>query len=126
MARILIVDDEDLVRTTLRQALETADHEVLEAANGKEALEVLENHGLDLVIADIVMPVKEGVETIVELRQRRPDLKIIAISGGGRTGNLDYLELARKFGADKTLSKPFEIDEIRLLVNETLDVAKQV
>ncbi len=120
MAQILIVDDEDLVRMTVRQALETAGHKVLEAADGQEALEILEKHALELVITDIIMPGKEGIETIVELRQRSPELKIIAISGAARAGNLDYLELARKFGANKILAKPFGVEEIRHLVRETL------
>lgn len=123
MARILVVDDEDLVRTTLRQMLEKDGHEVLEAVNGNEALEVFGKQKADLVITDIVMPEKEGIETIVELRKLEPDLKIVAISGGGRTENFDFLDLAKKFGADNVLAKPFKMDEIRNVVGEILGTA---
>ena len=108
MARILVVDDERIIRFTLRQMLEKAGHEIFEAANGLEALKSIDELGVDLVITDIIMPEKEGIETIVELRRRRPDLKIIAVSGGGRTQNLDYLQIAKRFGADCTLAKPLD------------------
>ncbi len=108
MGRILVVDDEDIIRFTLRQMLEKAGHEVFEAANGLEALKSFEELEVDLVITDIIMPVKEGIETIVELRRRQPELKIIAVSGGGRTHNLDYLQIAKRFGADGALAKPLD------------------
>ncbi|MCH8237326.1 MAG: response regulator [Proteobacteria bacterium] len=74
----------------------------------------------DLVITDIIMPEKEGVETIVELKQLHPSLKIIAISGGGRTRNMDFLKLAKQFGADSILAKPFSEDELMEHVNACL------
>ena len=120
MACILVVDDEEVVRVTLRQMLEKAGHQVFEAENGVEALRVFEKREADLVITDIIMPEKEGIETIMELRQRKPDLKIIAMSGGGRTGNREYLHLAKSFGADNVLPKPFKMGEVQELVNRTM------
>ena len=120
MARILVVDDEELARFTIRDILETAGHEVAEAANGKEAIESQTAGPFDLIITDIIMPEKEGVETIIELKRDYPDLKIIAISGGGRTKNLDFLQLADEFGADKILAKPFSEDELLERVNDCL------
>jgi len=120
MARILVVDDEELARFTIRDILETAGHDVEEAGNGNEALSSQAANSFDLVITDLIMPEKEGVETIVELRRDFPDLKIIAISGGGRTKNLDFLRLADEFGANKILAKPFSGDELMEQVNGLL------
>lgn len=108
VGRILVVDDEEIVRFTLRQMLEKAGHDVFEAANGLEALKSFEELEVDLVITDIIMPEKEGIETIVELLRRQPELKIIAVSGGGRTHNLDYLQIAKRFGAKSILAKPLD------------------
>ena len=120
MARILVVDDEELARFTIRDILETAGHEIEEAENGKQAIERQKAEPFDLIVTDIVMPEKEGVETTIELKRDYPDLKIIAISGGGRTKNLDFLHLADAFGADKILAKPFSEDELLERVNECL------
>ncbi|MBU0725979.1 MAG: response regulator [Alphaproteobacteria bacterium] len=107
MAQLLLIDDDALVRSTLRQILERAGHTVLEASNGGEGLTRLAGQAIDLMITDIIMPEKEGVETIVETRKRHPTLPIIAISGGGRTKNMDFLDVARQVGATETLAKPF-------------------
>lgn len=120
MARILVVDDEELARFTIRDILETAGHEVDEATNGNEAISSQTANPFDLIITDIIMPEKEGVETIIELKRDYPDLKIIAISGGGRTRNLDFLKLADEFGADKILAKPFSEEELLERVNTCL------
>ncbi len=120
MARILIIDDEELARFTVRLILETAGHEVGEAKNGNEGLTQFRSNPYDLVITDIIMPEKEGIETIIELRKDYPDLRIIAISGGGRTRNLDFLRLAGQFGAAVSLAKPFSDDELIVAVNTCL------
>jgi CheY-like chemotaxis protein len=120
MACILIVDDEDLVRRVVRQILEHAGHQIFEATNGYEALDVFGKIKPDLVITDIIMPRKEGVETIAELIQQNPRLKIIAMSGGGRTRDLNYLEIAKKLGADTVLAKPFRPHELLEAVTNTL------
>ena len=104
--RILVIDDDELVRATLTRILLAADFEVLEATDGKNGLQKYQEGNIDLVITDILMPVMEGVETIRELRRVDADAKIIAISGGDRTGNMNYLELAGKLGADGILAKP--------------------
>ena len=120
MARILIIDDEDELRSMLRQMLEQAGHEVTEAVNGAEGIKLYEQDRPDLVITDIIMPEKEGVETIIALRRADPDLPIIAISGGGRLQATDFLTMARKLGARRTLSKPFRRDQLLEAVDECL------
>jgi len=105
--RVLVVDDEEMTRFTLREILEGAGHEVMEAENGVRGLEAQRGFRCDLVITDIIMPDKEGVEFVKDLRSSFPNLPIIAISGGGRTHNLDFLEIARRFGANAILAKPF-------------------
>ncbi len=104
--RILIIDDNDLVRATLARSLAAAEYEVIEAADGDEGLRKYQDGGIDLVITDILMPEKEGLETIQELRRANGAVKIIAISGGDRAGNLSYLGMAAALGADGVLSKP--------------------
>lgn len=108
MSNILVIDDEDLVRETLRQMLEDGGHEVIEASNGEEGVRQFLKHGADLIVTDVIMPEKEGIETIIELTRDYPDLRIIAISGGGRTKRVDYLEIAERFGAAAVMAKPFD------------------
>ncbi len=86
MPRILVIEDEIQVRRLTRQMLELEGFEVLEAGDGDTGLQMFAENSIDLVITDIIMPGKEGIETILELKQKRPDIKIIAISGGGRIG----------------------------------------
>lgn len=112
MARILIIDDEDDIRMTVRLALESMGHDVTEAINGNEGLKRFTSEKNDLVITDILMPDKEGIETIIELRKIRPDLKIIVMSGGGRINATHVLETAKRIGADVALKKPFSIAEL--------------
>jgi DNA-binding response OmpR family regulator len=112
MASILLVEDDEQLRSMLRIVLDRAGHEVQEAGNGKEALEIYNRRPTDLIVTDIVMPDKEGLETIMEFRRSYPDVKIIAMSGGGRTGAQNYLQLAKKLGADHILTKPFSNQEI--------------
>ena len=120
MARVLVVDDDDLVRATLRQMLENAGHQVLEATNGREALARFDDRVVDMVITDIIMPVKEGIETIRDLRKLAPDLKILAISGGSRGASADFLRMASKFGANTVLAKPFRREQVLKAVDEAL------
>jgi len=121
MAKILIVDDDTHVRYTITKALKTQGHDVVEAGNGRIALDVLGHAPVDLVITDIIMPEMEGIGTILELRKRYPAMKIIAISGGGRSRSVDFLSTARQFGAAATLEKPFAIDDLTKAVNKCLD-----
>ncbi len=108
MARILVIDDDVQIREMLRQMLEFEGYEVIEAANGKEALKLQQQTPADLVITDLIMPEKEGIETIRELREIFPEIKIIAMSGGGVVGPESYLKIAKSLGAQKTFVKPIE------------------
>ncbi|GIX49050.1 MAG: transcriptional regulator [Candidatus Tectimicrobiota bacterium] len=122
MTRILVIDDEDQMRGMLRQALERAGYEVEEARNGREGLWRYRQAPVPLIITDILMPEKEGLEIIRALRREYPDVKIIAISGGGRTGNLNFLDIAAKLGAHRTLQKPFGLRELLQAVRELVPV----
>ena len=121
MARILIIDDDPMIRDILRVTLEREGHEVIEAQHGLEALQHFQTAPADLVITDILMPEKDGLETIRDLRQISPTVKIIAMSGGGRTKRLNLLDAAMHLGAQRTLLKPFTIEEILELVRELLN-----
>jgi DNA-binding response OmpR family regulator len=106
MTRILVIDDEPGVRDFLATALARAGYEVAAAANGREGIHLCRCAGVDLVITDLVMPEKEGLETIVELRRDHPDLAVIAISGGARGSSRTYLSAAELCGADRVFDKP--------------------
>jgi CheY-like chemotaxis protein len=123
--RILLVDDDPDVRRSLDNALTKAGYEVISAANGFEAIRRWRDlHGGDLVILDMFMPEKDGLETMVELRNHSPGVPIIAISGGGTTGRLDILEDARLLGAIETFEKPFSIHALLALVARTIANAR--
>ena len=109
MARILLVDDDEAIRGILARTLTAAGHEVEEAWNGDVALAAYRRQASDLVITDLVMPEKDGLQMIMELRRLDPAVKIIAMSGGGRTlGQAQlYLESAKLFGALHIMAKPF-------------------
>jgi CheY-like chemotaxis protein len=122
MAKILVFDDEPSILLMLKKMLEKAGHEVDLALNGSDGIALFEKNRPDLVITDIIMPQKEGLETILELRKMYPDLKIIAISGGGRIGPDGYLPSAKIFGANMIFQKPLVQKEfmqaVSLLLNE--------
>jgi DNA-binding response OmpR family regulator len=121
MARILIIDDDDQVRKMLRLTLNAAGFDVVEAQDGNVAMKFFRQDPLvDLVITDLIMPDKEGIETIIELRRDFPQVPIIAISGGGGIDPDDYLILAKKLGAKITLEKPFSRKDIIDAVNELI------
>jgi DNA-binding response OmpR family regulator len=109
---VLVIDDDDGVRRMLRNTLARAGYAVEDAANGKAGVECYRRRPSDIVIVDIIMPEREGLETIRELRRMNPRVLIIAISGGGHGRAQDYLQLAQNFGARRTLKKPFTGDEI--------------
>lgn len=119
MANILLVDDDELLRGALVQSLRNAGHTVIEAADGQQGLEMARTTAVDIVITDLVMPVKEGVETIMTLRRERPKLPIIAMSGGVTHSKL-YLDIAAKIGAKRILPKPFTPRGLLTLIDEVL------
>jgi len=122
MARILVIDDEANIRSLYKRILEQAGHDVREAVDGSQGTTLYRQHGADLVITDILMPQKEGIETIMELRRDFPQVKIIAISGGGQTmSSSACLHLAKRLGAIKTLAKPFSRQELLTAVQEALN-----
>ena len=116
MAQILVIDDEYECRVAFRKALEHVGHAVLEASDGEEGILLYREQQPDLVILDILMPGKEGIETTRELKREFPDVKIIAMSGSG-TG---YLDMAKEFGAERTFSKPFKGEEMLKAVKKLL------
>lgn len=125
MAKILVIDDSEDIRILLHEALQAAGHSVVEAADGEEGLRSYREHCPDLVITDIVMPNKEGLETIMELRRESPGVKIVAMSGGTRGMVISFLPAAKKLGADYTLPKPFSLAEMQAVVDDALGLAHQ-
>ncbi len=120
MKRILIIDDEPHILLMVKKMLERAGFEVDLAANGVEGLELFKKLQSDLVLTDIIMPEKEGLETIREMKRLQPELKIIAMSGGGKISADNYLDTAKIFGASRLLEKPFSQNEMLSAVNELL------
>src|SRR5467141_566808 len=118
MATILLIDDEESVRSLFQVALERAGYRVLTAENGKHGLRLLEHQEVDLIFVDIFMPEMDGLELIPLLRKTRPANKIIAISGG--SGRRNYLDMAKHLGADDTLKKPFSLQELLDAVSSQL------
>ncbi len=121
MPRILVIDDESSIRRLLRIMLEQNDYEVEEAADGDEGLKKIRSNPPDLIITDLIMPDKEGIETIMELRRNHPALKIIAMSGGGVIGAREYLKMAKSVGAHHTFEKPFQMNELLKSVKDLLE-----
>ncbi len=121
MKRILVIDDDVQVRQMLKQTLEREGYEVVDAADGNEGIKLYRDEPTDLIITDIIMPDKEGIETIIELKRDFPDVKIIAVSGGGRIDSRNYLEVAHGFGVDRTFTKPFDRAELLEAIQQLLD-----
>ena len=126
MIRILVADDDSQTCTLLRAMLAPYGYEVEDASNGNEALAAVHTDPPGLVIMDLVMPEKEGIETIMEIRRDFPDMPIIAISGAGRIDSQCYLEMAKMLGATRTLAKPFRRDELLDAVQGALGCMTQV
>lgn len=120
MARILVIDDDRPLRGAFRVVLEAAGYDVIDAADGEAGLRLHSEHGADLVIVDIFMPRRDGLEVIRALRAVIPRPKIIAISGGGDSGHTDILMTAAALGAASTLHKPFEPHELLAVIRELL------
>lgn len=114
MARILLVEDDDLVRDMLSQVLQRAGHEVNAVTNGEEASNYLKENKPDILVTDIIMPKKSGITLISEVKNRHPLMEIIAISGGGRLDPTGYLDLSENLGASVSFEKP--VDNTALLM----------
>jgi len=117
---ILLIDDEEPFRSVLRQVLLNAGYDVVEASNGAEGIQHFHEKPADVIITDIIMPEKEGIETIIELKKAYPDVKLVAMSGGGWYGTDIDFDMAKKLGAH-TLNKPFALQELLDVVRELLD-----
>ena len=120
MARILIIEDETAFRTLIKDALEHAGYDVTEASDGEEGMRLFAEQPHDVVITDILMPNKEGLETILELTEQSPGANILAISGGGIGLGDDLLDMARDFGAKYALRKPISMKRLLEIVQELL------
>jgi CheY-like chemotaxis protein len=121
--RILLIDDEEAVRMTVSEILRRAGYEVESAVDGKSGLEIFRRQGFDLLITDLLMPERDGLETIMALRRGRSPLKIMVISGCGQTLGGEYLKIAQHLGADLTLAKPFTRVELLSAVSKLLGPA---
>jgi DNA-binding response OmpR family regulator len=121
MAKIYVFDDEPSILLMIKKMLEKAGHEVEIALNGYEGIKLFNKEIPDLLVTDLIMPEKEGLETIFELRRKYPELKIIAISGGGRIGPNEYLPGAKLLGADMAFQKPLDQKEFVNAVASLLD-----
>jgi CheY-like chemotaxis protein len=117
---ILLIDDEENFRCVIKQVLVNAGFDVVEAANGAQGIQYFYEKPADMIITDIIMPEKEGIETIIELKKAFPNVKLIAMSGGGWYGTDIDFDMAKKLGA-KTLDKPFALQELMDVVHELLN-----
>jgi YesN/AraC family two-component response regulator len=121
MARILIIDDEPQIRSMLKLMLERDGYEVVEAPDGVEGIKIYRQNQADLIITDLIMPNKDGIGMIIDLKEEFPDVKIIAMSGGGLNKPDGYLKGAKKLGAACTLTKPIDREEMLKAVRDTLN-----
>jgi two-component system, chemotaxis family, chemotaxis protein CheY len=122
MARILVIDDNHELRRMVRTVLEAAGHQVDEASDGKDGVHLYLRYGPDLVLCDMVMPGRDGFETIRTLRDHDPEARIVAMSGGSTT--LSYLALAKKLGAFDSIAKPFTGEDLVKYVADLLKTAE--
>lgn len=121
MAKILIVDDEPHMRLLVSTMLKSDKHELCMAEDGNNAMEMLKEGNFDVMITDLVMPTKNGIDLIMEIKQTSPSLKIIAMSGGGGiNGRFDYLPIAKLIGAENILRKPFKREDLSSAVADIL------
>jgi len=118
--RVLLIDDDEMVLETLAPGLSDAGFEVETAQDGEIAADRFKRISPDVVVTDIIMPNREGIETLIEFKKIAPDIPIIVMSGGGRTHKLDFLDVAEKMGAAATLRKPFLPDDLANLIRSVL------
>jgi DNA-binding response OmpR family regulator len=122
MKKILVVDDEEQIRSLLGEMLSGPKYEVVTAEDGRVAEDVLAREAIDLVVTDIVMPNENGLSLILNITQSHPEMPIIAISGGGGiSGRYNYLSISELVGVKKIFKKPFPLDELRATIDSLLD-----
>ena len=112
MKKIVIIEDDDAIRESLSEILLLNNYEVLATDNALDVSDIIINFKPDILITDIITPDKDGIEIIIEIRKKYPDIVLIAISGGGRIDSESYLNTARYLGANATLKKPFTHDQL--------------
>jgi DNA-binding response OmpR family regulator len=122
MPVVMIIEDDRELREMLRTALLRKEYTVLEADNGREALINFKPGVTDLVITDLLMPEEDGLKVIMMMRELKKGIKVIAISGGGKAGPGNYLEMAKTLGADAVFSKPFAVNDLVKRIEELLTV----
>lgn len=120
--KILLIEDDEIVREMFTAMLEHEGYSVSGAVNGFNGLALYNSMSFDLIITDIIMPEKEGIETIVEIRKNNKKIPIIAVSGGGRINPDSYLEIAKALGANYVFSKPVQRKEFLAAINECLEL----
>ena len=120
MALILIIDDEPQIRSMLKLMLERDGYEVAEAPDGVEGIRIYRQNPADLIITDLIMPNKDGIGVIIDLKKEFPNVKIIAMSGGGLNKPEGYLKGAKKLGAACTLTKPIDRGEMLRAIKDLL------
>jgi len=120
MPGVLIVEDDADLRELLKDALEKRKYTVVTACNGREAVSKFRPSVIDLVVTDLLMPEEDGLMVIMKIRELKPSVRMIAISGGGKAGPGSYLLMASKLGADHVFSKPFLPSELVMKVRETI------
>jgi DNA-binding response OmpR family regulator len=125
MPGILVVEDDNELREMLKVSLTRKSFTVLEAENGRDAIIHFKPSVTDLVITDLIMPEEDGLKVIMKLRELKPSLKIVAISGGGKPGPGSYLNLAKLLGADEVYSKPFSVTEMINRIEELLEIEQE-
>lgn len=113
---VCIIEDDELVRARLADTLRGDGHDVFEAEGASDGIELIRNNKAEVAVIDILMPDRDGLEAIGQLRRTRPDLRIVAISGGGRVGPQVYLDLAKQIGADVSLVKPIDDADLKAAV----------
>ena len=121
MGRILIIDDDRSMRIILEKILHSGGHETVSAENGREGIRLYRENPVDLILTDLIMPDRDGLEVVREISAEFPDAKIFAMTSYDSTGSKGYLELAVEYGALRTFQKPFNRDDLLAAIDEALD-----
>jgi len=125
MAKICLIEDEAMIRETLNRILQKLGHEVVTCSDGAQGLIEITKNSYDIVLTDIIMPEVEGIEILQTVKKVSPTTKVIAMSGGGRVGNTDFLEIASSLGADAIIYKPVTKTDFMEALNKCLSERQQ-